>query len=242
MPRNILYKLGLILAVAAFSLFLAYPPGEKINLGLDLRGGIHLVLEVVVDEAVAGEARADYSQLLELLEADGIRPSASGLEGDAGFTLTFNTELDRDRAEGVSVEYFPVYAVDVTDVPPSLTWDMPEAERALIRENSVRQALQTIRNRIDQFGVAEPVIQRQGMSGNRILVQLPGVEDPERVKNLLRTSAILQWRLVHAGPADSRESLVAALAERCRRTPKSSSPSPSPSAASTTPAPSTLST
>jgi len=211
MPRNILYKLGLIVAVAAFSLLLAYPPGEKINLGLDLRGGIHLVLEVVVEEAVAGEARADYSQLLELLEADGIRPSASGLAGDAGFTLTFNTELDRDRAEGVSVEYFPVYTVDVTDVPPSLTWDMPEAERALIRESSVRQALQTIRNRIDQFGVAEPVIQRQGMSGNRILVQLPGVEDPERVKNLLRTSAILQWRLVHAGPMDSRESLVAAL-------------------------------
>jgi len=211
MPRDILYKLGLIAAVAAFSLFLSYPPGEQINLGLDLRGGIHLVLDVIVEEAVAGEVRADYSQMIELMEDEGITAVGTALDPPAEFTLTFDTELARDRAEGVAVEYLPVYTIDVASTPPSVSLSMPASEQANIRESSVRQALQTIRNRIDQFGVAEPVIQRQGMSGTRILVQLPGVEDPERVKNLLRTSAILQWRLVQAGPADTREALLVAM-------------------------------
>jgi len=211
MPRNILYKLGFIVGVAAFSVFLIYPPGEQINLGLDLRGGIHLVLEVMVEEAVAGEVRADYSQLLELLDGEDIGTASTSLDGDTGFTLTFNSELERDRAEGIAVEYFPVYTLDIAPAPPSLSVRLPETEQAAIRESAVRQSLQTIRNRIDQFGVAEPVIQRQGLSGSRILVQLPGVEDPERVKDLLRTSAVLQWKLVRNGPADSRESLLAAL-------------------------------
>ena len=209
MPRNILYKLGLIVAAAAFCLFLAYPPEDRINLGLDLRGGIHLVLDVVVDEAVEGETRADYSQMLELLEADGIVAATTELIGSDGFALAFDNEMERDRAEGLAVEYFSDYDIEAPADPPSLSFTLPAAEQNAIREGAVRQALQTIRNRIDQFGVAEPVIQRQGLSGTRILVQLPGVEDPQRVKDLLRTSAVLRWNLVQAGPADSREALLA---------------------------------
>ena len=209
MPRNILYKLGLIVAVAAFSLFLSYPPEEQINLGLDLRGGIHLVLDVVVDEAVAGEVRTEMGRLIELLESESITVASSTLEGETGFTLTFPDAQSRNRAEALAAEYFPVYSANLSSTPPALSLTMTAAEQARVRDNSVRQALQTIRNRIDQFGVAEPVIQRQGMSGTRILVQLPGVEDPERVKNLLRTSAILQWKLVQAGPAPTREALLA---------------------------------
>jgi len=211
MPRNILYKLGLIVAVAAFSLFLSYPPSEKINLGLDLRGGIHLVLDVVVDEAVAGDVRSDYTQMLELLREENVEPQATELQGEAAFSLIFGSMVDRDFAESTAVQYFPTYEIDTADNPPSVSLSLPLNEQANIREQAVRQALQTIRNRIDQFGVAEPVIQRQGLTGTRILVQLPGVEDPERVKGLLRTSAVLQWRLVQAGPADTREALVEAL-------------------------------
>jgi len=211
MPRNLLYKLGFIVAVAAFSLFLSYPPGEKINLGLDLRGGIHLVLEVEVDEAVAGDVRADYSQLMDQLQQDGVEPQSTAFDGDAGFTLTFANEGDRDRAEATAAANLPAYDIQLGTNPPSLQFALPEAEQADIRENAVRQALQTIRNRIDQFGVSEPVIQRQGLTGSRILVQLPGVEDPERVKNLLRTSAVLQWRLVRGEPAQTREALLASV-------------------------------
>jgi preprotein translocase subunit SecD len=211
MPRNILYKLGLIVAVAAFSAFLIYPPEEQINLGLDLRGGIHLVLDVMVEEAVAAEVRADYSQLVELLRDEEIEPAGTSFEGNSGFTLTLTSAAERDTAEGIAVQYFPVYEIETGDNPPALSLAMPEAEQDNIRESAVRQARQTIDNRINELGVAEQVIQRQGLTGTRILVQLPGVEDPERVKDMLRTTAVLQWRLVQAGPADTREALVDSL-------------------------------
>lgn len=170
MPRNILYKLGLIAAVAAFSFFLSYPPQERINLGLDLRGGIHLVLDVMVDEAVAGEVRSDYGDLLELLQNEAVAPASSALDGGTGFTLTFDTMAARDQAEAVAAEYFPTYTSGVSGNPPSLSLSLGLAEQATIRENAVRQARQTIENRINQYGVAEPVIQRQGRGGTRILV------------------------------------------------------------------------
>ncbi len=210
MSRNNLYKLGLIVAISAFCLFLSYPPSEQINLGLDLRGGIHLVLDVVVEEAVAGQVRMDMGRFQDLLEDEGVVPSETILDSDVSFSMTFNTELLRDQAEVNAINYYPSYNVNLSSNPPTLNLSLDPAEQDLAEDAAVRQALQTIRNRIDQFGVAEPVIQRQGMAGTRILVQLPGAEDPERVKNLLRTSAILQFRLVQAGPAETREALVAA--------------------------------
>ena len=210
MSRNNLYKLGLIVAISAFCLFLSYPPSEQINLGLDLRGGIHLVLDVVVEEAVAGQVRNDMGRFQDRLEDEGVVPSETILDSDVSFSMTFNTELLRDQAEVNAINYYPSYNVNLSSNPPTLNLSLDPAEQDLAEDAAVRQALQTIRNRIDQFGVAEPVIQRQGVAGTRILVQLPGAEDPERVKNLLRTSAILQFRLVQAGPAETREALVAA--------------------------------
>jgi preprotein translocase subunit SecD len=210
MSRNNLYKLGLIVAISAFCLFLSYPPSEQINLGLDLRGGIHLVLDVVVEEAVAGQVRTDMGRFQDLLEDEGVVPSETILDSDVSFSMTFNTELLRDQAEVNAINYYPSYNVNLSSNPPTLNLSLDPDEQDLAKDAAVRQALQTIRNRIDQFGVAEPVIQRQGMAGTRILVQLPGAEDPERVKNLLRTSAILQFRLVQAGPLQTREALVAA--------------------------------
>ena len=210
MSRNNLYKLGLIVVISAFCLFLSYPPSEQINLGLDLRGGIHLVLDVVVEEAVAGQVRTDMGRFQERLEDEGVVPSETILDSDVSFSMTFNTELLRDQAEVNAINYYPSYNVNLSSNPPTLNLSLDPDEQDLAKDAAVRQALQTIRNRIDQFGVAEPVIQRQGMAGTRILVQLPGAEDPERVKNLLRTSAILQFRLVQAGPAETREALVAA--------------------------------
>ena len=209
--RKNLYKLGLIVAIAAFSLFLSYPPSEQINFGLDLRGGIHLVLEVVVDEAVAAQVRNDMGRFEDLLADDGVVPAGTSLDSGTSFSMTFNTELLRDQAELLALEYYTAYNVNVSSNPPALAMALNAAEQELSKDAAVRQAVQTIRNRIDQFGVAEPVIQRQGLAGTRILVQLPGVEDPERVKNLLRTSAILQFRLVQAGPEPTRAGLLAAV-------------------------------
>ncbi|MBA7713683.1 Protein translocase subunit SecD [subsurface metagenome] len=79
------------------------------------------------------------------------------------------------------------------------------------RDQSVKQAQETIRNRVDELGLTEPTIQRQGLTtgSDRIIVELPGVENPERVKTILKTTALLEWKLVKAGPAPDRETLLA---------------------------------
>jgi preprotein translocase subunit SecD len=210
MSREILYKLILILAVAGFSLFMAYPPGEQIHYGLDLSGGIHLVLEVQVDEAVAAEVRNDLDRFTDLLADEGVSVVAEQVDSDSQFTVTV-ADGDLDRAADLATEYYTAY--DTTRGradTPTVSLSLTPAYRADLVDRAVRQSLQTIRNRVDAFGVAEPVVQRQGTSGNRILVQLPGVEDPERVKNLLRTSALLEWQMVEGGPAESREALLEA--------------------------------
>lgn len=210
MSRDILYKAVLILAVAGFSLFMAYPPSEQINYGLDLSGGIHLVLEVQVDEAVAAEVRNDLDRFTDLLVDEGVPAVSEQIDSDSQFTVTVASG-DLDRSVDLADEYYSAYDTtrgrgDASTLSLSLT----PAYRADLVDRAVRQSLQTIRNRVDAFGVAEPVVQRQGTAGNRILVQLPGVDDPERVKNLLRTSAMLEWQMVEGGPAESREVLLAA--------------------------------
>ena len=75
-----------------------------------------------------------------------------------------------------------------------------------LRDQAVNQSVETIRNRVDQFGVAEPIIQRQG--NERIIVELPGVDNPERVMDIIKTTAMLEWKLVKAGPAPDEETLL----------------------------------
>jgi preprotein translocase subunit SecD len=93
-----------------------------------------------------------------------------------------------------------------------LLFEMSAANERSIRESSVNQALQTIRNRVDQFGVAEPLIARQGLDSERIVVQLPGVDDPDRVKRLIKNTAFLEFRLCEypwvGGGAPSREAIL----------------------------------
>jgi preprotein translocase subunit SecD len=210
MSRDIIYKAVLILAVAGFSLFMAYPPGEKINYGLDLSGGIHLVLEVQVDEALAAEVRTDLDRFTDLLVDEGVPVVSEQIDSDSQFTVTVASG-DLGRAVDLAEEYYSAY--DTTrgrGGASTLSLSLTPTYRADLVDRAVRQSLQTIRNRVDAFGVAEPVVQRQGTAGNRILVQLPGVDDPERVKNLLRTSAMLEWQMVEGGPAESRETLLQA--------------------------------
>ncbi|MFQ5742806.1 MAG: protein translocase subunit SecD [Acidobacteriota bacterium] len=209
MPRELVYKLVLIFAVAALCLFLAYPPQDQIKLGLDLRGGIHLVLEVMVDEAVTAEVRDDHDRFLELMKDEGVEVDSSQSDTDEQFTVTLPQGGDLDKAVDLAAQYYSAYEVSSNAGPsPTLTLRLSPAQRGETEDRAVRQALQTIRNRVDAFGVAEPVIQRQGLGENRLLVQLPGVEDPERVKSLLRTSALLELKLVEAGPAGTREELL----------------------------------
>jgi preprotein translocase subunit SecD len=209
MKKNLQWKIILVLSVIALSIFLAYPPGEKIQYGLDLQGGMHLVLQVVTDDAINTETDQEIIRLQEQLKRNDISYSSVIKSEDRvgriilqGFDVTQEREV-RDLLD----EYFKEW--DSTVVGSNATLTMRANAVTYFRDQAVRQSVETIRNRVDELGLSEIPIQRQGgISGERIIVELPGVEDPDRVKNILKTTAQLEWRLVHAGPAMDEETLL----------------------------------
>ncbi len=198
MNRNLLWRGLLVVVVVGACAFWAFPLGDSIQLGLDLRGGIHLVLEVLTDDALRAEAQKDIDSLVQELDEKG----ASGVAGVTESPVRF-------RLTGLPADQDALLPDILEQSMPYWTWrrsgedvifDRRADEVNNIREQAINQALQTIRNRVDEFGVAEPVIQRQGLGSNRIVVQLPGVDDPERVKNLIKNTAFLEFRLAEYPP------------------------------------------
>jgi preprotein translocase subunit SecD len=209
MKKDLRWKVILVAAVIALAVFLAYPPGEKIHYGLDLQGGMHLVLQVMTDDAINYETDQSVLSLREELKKENITyTSVSKLEGQIGrFAIQeFDPEKERDIRDMLG-RYFRDWDFAVRGGSFLLT--LKSGSEFYLRNQSVQQALETIKNRVDELGLTEPTIQRQGLSGNRIIVELPGVEDPDRVKEILKTTALLEFRLVKAGPDMDRETLLA---------------------------------
>jgi len=211
MNRSILWRGALIVALAGLSLWAGFPPNEKLNLGLDLQGGIHLVLQVQTQDAVKAEAEKDVEVLVREAGDEGIPALSTSKVDDTAFTVAPIPEDKRAAFEKVANDYLPGW--DWSRTGGGYRFSMRAANEKAIRDGAVNQALQTIRNRIDQFGVSEPVISRQGLDSDRIVVQLPGVDDPERVKRLIKNTAFLEFRLCvypeSGGGASSREEILA---------------------------------
>jgi preprotein translocase subunit SecD len=204
--RKIIWRIVLVVAVVAtagFSLF-----KRDIHLGLDLSGGIHLVLQVKTDDAVKAELDDASRRMKTQAQENDIALGEVIVEPESfRFRIKVPGEFDRDVLREEALSYLPEY--NVTAGAEEWTFAFkPNVERT-VRDLAVRQALETIRNRVDQFGVAEPVIQRQGIESDRILIQLPGVDDPTRVKEIISHTAFLEWKEVVAGPAPDRDSLLA---------------------------------
>lgn len=194
MNRNLLWRGVLIAGVALLGGLSAHPLNETINLGLDLRGGIHLVLQVETSDALRSEANKDMARLLEEAQDEGLSAATGSLLDEVSFEVSGVAAADDTTMQEIVEEFLPGW--ELRRDGERLLFAMETANANDLRNQSVRQALETIRNRVDAFGVAEPVIQRQGLEGNRIVVQLPGVDDPERVKELIRNTAFLEFRLV----------------------------------------------
>jgi preprotein translocase subunit SecD len=194
MNRNLLWRGLLILAVAVVCVILAYPPKKKINLGLDLQGGMHLVLQVHTEDALRVDTDADMARLIDLGKEKGAPGLQGHRTGDSRFVVTAPTPEARDAASELVTKFLgPRWQVgrQGNDLVVSMT-DQAITE---VRNGAVNQAVQTINNRINQFGVSEPVIQPTA-TGQRIVVQLPGVTDPERVRRLIKSTAFLEFRIV----------------------------------------------
>jgi preprotein translocase subunit SecD len=194
MRRNLWLRIGLVVAVAAVCAWLLYPPKKTINLGLDLQGGLHLVLGVDVDHAIGSQVSRMGDTIKADLEKKGI--GVSKLERRAVSELEIQLVSPQQWKDAQAV-WNDMGTFDVKDSDPAtgrVVLALKAREIRQLREFAVRQVLETIRNRIDQFGVAEPSIQQQG--DNRILVQLPGVDDPQRAKALLGKTALLEFKLL----------------------------------------------
>ena len=185
MYKNLRWKIPLIMAVLIGAILLAYPLKEKITLGLDLQGGMHLVLEVQVEKAVEASldrVADDIKRNIEKedLEIDRIKANYNGYKININLVDT----LDIPDIEKILGNYSHLEKQETDSTKAQLIYSFALNEVDRIRENAVNQGLETIRNRVDQFGVSEPTIQRQGE--RRILIQLPGIKDTERAIKINR--------------------------------------------------------
>jgi preprotein translocase subunit SecD len=216
MKKNLLWKIVVILVtllVFTWGIFLGNDPEksltaikqdgllaglqQNIHLGLDLKGGTHLILQVMVNDAV----NADSDQVIERLK-DTLRQkniSYAEISKPDPVTSPDHIVIKGLAPNGVGdlrsfvEERLPDYSAPA-NVGDIYTLSMKQQALTVLKNRAVEQAIETIRNRIDQLGVSEPVIQEHGLGDYQILVQLPGVDDPARVKDIMQSTAMLEIR------------------------------------------------
>jgi len=221
MNKTLFTKLGLILGTLLIFLFgifgvpksfsgqgLLSAMGERIHLGLDLRGGTHLILQVQVNDAVNVDAqnameilkdqlrkrKIDYGDITQPDQQN--NPDHIVLKGVQASARTDLLSLVQDR--------LPEYSISGG---ADNSWNLSMKQQSLtdLKNKAVTQAIETIRNRIDQLGVSEPTIAPHGLGQYQILVQLPGVDDPGRVKDIMQSTAMLEIKQVLGGPYSSEQ-------------------------------------
>lgn len=202
--KNLQWKVLLVLALTAVAVYGIYPPQERVRLGLDLKGGIHLVAEVKVDEAMAGYT----DRFIEILRKDLQEKEVpfQTIQRKTNTTFVVNG-LSSEKQENLRKIIDNAGEWDITFTGNEALVSLRQAVINTKSEEAVNLAIRIIRERVNRFGVSESVVQRQGLTGARILIQLPGVEDPDRVKDLIKNTARLELRLVTAGPAPTAEAL-----------------------------------
>jgi preprotein translocase subunit SecD len=221
MYRNLRWKILTIIGLVFLAGWASYPPSEKIHLGLDLQGGIHLVLGVQTDDALELETETSSERLRMLLTDEGIpfeeitRPQETMADGSTRSSLTQFTVTgipptsDAEFRSLADLNYRDLYDRSA-GVNNSYTFTMRPNIAVQRRREAVTGAIETIERRVNEFGVSEPIVQEYGDAGDQIIVQLPGVDDIARAKNLISQTALLELKIVQAGPATDRESLLAA--------------------------------
>ncbi len=206
MKSDLKWRLGLIILLLIAAGWSVYPPREKLNLGLDLQGGIHLALEVETDKAVQNEVVRAKDFLEKELNKNKIKYQLLSVNPDHSLTLQLVDPQSESGVMKIVRDNLPNFE---RKPPPSdntkLVLGLESKAVQNIKENALQQALRTIRNRVDQFGVREPIIQREGE--NRIIVELAGISDPERAKELVGKTAELRFQLVRDVAATQEELL-----------------------------------
>ncbi|MGC1374131.1 MAG: protein translocase subunit SecD [Candidatus Sulfotelmatobacter sp.] len=224
MNKNLGWKVGLIVGILLVFLYgifgmpqslsgggLLSAITSRIHLGLDLKGGTHLILQVQVNDAVNVDSDNAVETLKEQLNkrkiafADISKPDPTN-QPDKVVIKGVSPDGRKDLLDIVS-ERLPEY--DLTSGADN-TWTLTMKPQMLtdLKNKAVTQAIETIRNRIDALGVSEPTIQEHGLGDYQILVQLPGVDDPGRVKDIMQSTAMLEIKQVMGGPYPSEQAAL----------------------------------
>jgi len=208
--RSLKWRFILYAAITVFSILLLLPtltsqlpqlwskivPSEKIHLGLDLQGGMHLILEVEAEKAVESYVERIKNNMKDDLKDKGV--PVGRLEREKSNQIILEASGEKEKWEKVLSQRYPMMQELSSSTLDKGIWrvvfvlDSRQADQ--IKKNAIDQALETIRNRIDQFGVSEPEITLQGI--DRILIQLPGIKDPQRAINLIGQTALLEFKLL----------------------------------------------
>ena len=224
MNKNLLWKLALIVGILLVFLFgifgipqsfsgqgLLAAMTSRIHLGLDLRGGTHLILQVQVNDAVNIDSDNAMETLKEQLNkrkiafADITKPDPQNAP-DKVVLKGVSPDGRKDLLDIVS-ERLPEYNLS-SGADNTWTLTMKPQMLSEMKSKAVTQAIETIRNRIDSLGVSEPTIQEHGLGQYQILVQLPGVDDPGRVKDIMQSTAMLEIKQVLGGPYPSEQAAM----------------------------------
>ena len=209
MNKNLRWRVLAIVAVVALSAWAVYPPSEKVRLGLDLKGGVHLVLRVQTDDALRLEAETAMERLRTAMSDAGVSDVEARALQPGVFEMT-GVPPDQDQVlRQASLEFETVFDRE-PGAGGSYTFRVKPNIANQIRQETVDQAIRTIERRVNELGVAEPIVARHG-GADQILVQLPGVSDVARAKQIIRSTALLELKLVEQGPFSSREQLLQAV-------------------------------
>ena len=211
MPRHIRNRFLILAVLTLFGLILILPSvkttlpdwmlklrlSDGMRLGLDLQGGMHLILKVDIDSAVRHQTEMMLTDLRETLRKARLPVHAPVMTDNGRVRIALGDADAMQSVRQMLRAEFPSLEV-AAEGPGYLQLTMGEKERQEIAANAVDQSLEIIRNRIDQFGVEEPVIVRQG--GDQIVLQLAGIKDPQRAMEIVGRTAQLEFRMVSAEP------------------------------------------
>jgi len=215
--QNLLYRALLILGLTVIAIvyllptfvsdlpefWKSYLPSQRIHLGLDLQGGTHLVMTVDVQKALENYLDHTIDEIKR--EVKESKVTIAGAERkDTSIQVRVNS-TDRSALTDLLKERFPNLTIEHSRIDEGIAMlqlVLTKREEQRLRESALDQSLETIRNRVDQFGVSEPIIQREGSQD--ILIQLPGIQDPQRAKELIGRTAVLEFKVLADVPdADS---------------------------------------
>lgn len=209
MTRNLWTRVVVVLGSLVFAIAYLLPtmtdrlpswwasilPDRQIRLGLDLQGGMHLILEVQAEKAVEFSLERMAEDLQKELAAKDVAVASLGRSGERSVQLKLADASKIDDVIQLVKEQFPVLERAGSDASAgTLSFTMIGREVERIHEFAIEQSLETVRNRVDQLGLSEPLIQRSG--SDAILVQLPGETDPERAKSIIGKTAVLEFKLL----------------------------------------------